>query len=56
LLPQRPCDRGAISGGPREPGLFTDSQVKSFRPSPTRLAIAVENVRLFKELEARTAT
>jgi two-component system, NtrC family, sensor kinase len=44
---------GAISVGRAEPGLFTDSQVQLLQTFADQAVIAVENVRLFTELEAR---
>ena len=43
---------GAISVGRAEPGLFTDTQVQLLQTFADQAVIAVENVRLFKELES----
>ena len=45
---------GVIVVGKREPGLFPDEQVQLLRTFADQAVIAIENVRLFKELEART--
>jgi len=44
---------GAIIVGRREPGLFSDPEVELLKTFADQAVIAVENVRLFKELEAR---
>ena len=46
---------GAITLGRAEPGLYSDTQVKLLRTFADQAVIAIENVRLFQELEARTA-
>jgi GAF domain-containing protein len=46
---------GAINVGRREPGLFSDAEVELLKTFADQAVIAVENVRLFKELEARNA-
>ncbi len=46
---------GAIAVGRPEPGLFPDEQVKLLQTFADQAVIAIENVRLFKELEARNA-
>jgi GAF domain-containing protein len=46
---------GAIIVGRREPGIFSDAEVELLKTFADQAVIAVENVRLFKELEARTA-
>ena len=46
---------GAILVARQEAGRFPDSEVKLLRTFADQAVIAVENVRLFKELEARTA-
>src|SRR5436309_8075926 len=44
---------GAIIVTRREPGLFSDPEVELLKTFADQAVIAVENVRLFKELEAR---
>jgi hypothetical protein len=44
---------GIIGVSRAEPGFFTDSQVKLVQTFADQAVIAIENVRLFKELEAR---
>ena len=46
---------GAINVNRREPGRFSDPEVELLKTFADQAVIAVENVRLFKELEARTA-
>jgi signal transduction histidine kinase len=46
---------GAVTAGRAIPGSFTDSQIALLKTFADQAVIAVENVRLFKELEARTA-
>jgi len=46
---------GAIAVGGREPSQFTDTQIALLQTFADQAVIAIENVRLFKELEARTA-
>jgi signal transduction histidine kinase len=46
---------GAILVTRREPGCFADAEVQLLKTFADQAVIAVENVRLFKELEARTA-
>jgi two-component system, NtrC family, sensor kinase len=46
---------GAINVCRREPGRFSDAEVELLKTFADQAVIAVENVRLFKELEARTA-
>ena len=44
---------GAIALGRPEPGLFSDNQVALLQTFANQAVIAIENVRLFKELESR---
>src|SRR5215813_6919365 len=46
---------GALHATRAEPGPFSDAQIELFRTFADQAVIAIENVRLFKELEARTA-
>ncbi|MGH7331420.1 MAG: GAF domain-containing protein [Candidatus Rokuibacteriota bacterium] len=46
---------GAIVVTRRTPGLFSDAQVELLKTFAHQAVIAIENVRLFRELEARTA-
>ena len=46
---------GAIAVGRAEPGRFPDAQVVLLQTFADQAVIAIENVRLFTELEARTA-
>ena len=45
---------GMISVTRPQPGSFAAHHVQLLRPSPTRRVIAIENVRLFDEVQART--
>src|SRR5262249_27287240 len=45
---------GAIALGRREPGGVTDDQIALLQTFADQAVIAIENVRLFRELEART--
>ncbi len=46
---------GVIMVARAEPGPFSDSEIELLKTFADQAVIAVENVRLFKELEARTA-
>ncbi len=46
---------GAIAVGRPEPGLLSDRQIELLQTFAEQAVIAIENVRLFKELQARTA-
>jgi signal transduction histidine kinase len=46
---------GVVNVARREPGRFSDGEVELLKTFADQAVIAVENVRLFKELQARTA-
>jgi GAF domain-containing protein len=46
---------GVVNVARREPGRFSDGEVELLKTFADQAVIAIENVRLFKELEARTA-
>ena len=49
------CPIGAIAVGRPQPGPFPDKQIALLQTFADQAVIAIENVRLFTELEARTA-
>jgi GAF domain-containing protein len=45
---------GAMSVARRDPGLFSEHQIGLLKTFADQAMIAIENVRLFKELQAQT--
>src|SRR5262249_42442009 len=46
---------GVLGVGRKETGSFSEGEIEPLKPFADQAVIAIENVRLFKELQARTA-